>query len=186
MKIINMNSLDEPMRIQAAQMLTDELPLGWPTQKDAMDEVNMLLDNKGDDNEEQSALFLCAMEAGQVVGWCGILPMYNGNVYELHPLVVRRDQQGKGVGRILMAAIEDAAREKGGITMYLGADDEEPGGETSLANIDLYDNLPKHIQDFEPGTHQSAFYLKLGYKVVGVVPDASGKGRPDIMLAKAL
>ena len=182
MEIINMNNLCKAKRIQAAQMLTNELPQGWPSLEDAIEEVNMLLDDK----DEPDALFLAAIERDEVVGWCGILPQYDGRVYELHPLVVRHDQQGKGVGKALMAAIEDAAREKGGLTMYLGADDEKPGGETSLANTDLYDNLPGQIQEFEPGTHQTAFYIKIGYTVVGVVPDANGKGRPDIMMAKAL
>ena len=181
MNIVNMKILTEPQRVQAAQMLTDELPQGWETLQDAMDEVNELLDD-----DEPDAVFLAAMEGDEVVGWCGMLPEYNGNVYELHPLVVRDDQQGKGVGTALMHAIEKCAKDKGGLTMMLGADDEKPGGETSLANADLYDNLPKRIQAFEPGTHQTAFYLKLGYKVVGVVPDANGKGKPDIILAKKL
>jgi len=182
MKIVNMNTLSESQLIQAAQMLTDELPLGWSTLADATEEVNTLLN----DEDEPDSLFLAAVEDGDVVGWCGILPEYSGKVFELHPLVVRHDQQGKGVGRKLLVAIEEAAKAKGGLTMYIGADDELPGGETSFANVDLFDDLPKRIREFEPGTHQTAFYIKLGYKIVGVVPDANGKGKPDIMLAKPL
>jgi len=182
MEIVNMNTLDDVQLTQAAQMLTDEIPLGWPTFADALDEVRMLLDNEDD----TGILFIAAVENGTVFGWSGILPEYDGKVFEIHPLVVRHDQQGKGVGKALVAALEEAARKKGGLTLYLGADDEEPGGETSFANVDLYDNLPKRIQEFDPGTHQAAFYLKIGYKVVGVVPDANGKGKPDIILAKQL
>ena len=182
MKLIDMTTLDETQRAQAAQMLTDELPLGWATFSDALDEVNSLLD----DEDEPDSLFLAAVENDQVLGWCGILPEYDGRAYEVHPLVVRGDHQGKGIGKQLMAAVEQAAREKGGLTLYLGADDEAPGGETSFANVDLYDDLPQRIRDFEPGTHQSAFYLKLGFTVVGVMPDANGVGKPDIMMAKSL
>jgi len=65
--------------------------------------------------------------------------------------------------------------------------DEIPlGGETSFANADLYDDLPKRIQEYNPGTHQTAFYLKLGFKIVGVMPDANGIGKPDIYLTKRL
>ncbi|MCL2404045.1 MAG: GNAT family N-acetyltransferase [Defluviitaleaceae bacterium] len=182
MKIVNMKSLSKPMRVQAAQMLTNELPRGWPTLEDALDEVSDLLD----DNDEPDAVFLAAIQDDEVIGWCGILPEYESRVFELHPLVVRHDMQGRGIGKMLMTAIEEAAQQKGGLTMYLGADDELPGGETSFANVDLYDDLPTRIREFEPGTHQAAFYMKLGYKVVGVVPDANGRGKPDIMLAKAL
>ena len=32
--------------------------------------------------------------------------------------------------------------------------------------------------------HPYAFYQKLGYTIVGVMPDANGRGKPDIYLAK--
>jgi len=105
MKIVNMNTLSESQLTQAAQMLTDELPLGWPILADAMEEVSMLLN----DEDEPDALFLAAVEDSDVIGWCGIMPEYDGKVFELHPLVVRHDQQGKGIGRKLLAAIEEAA-----------------------------------------------------------------------------
>lgn len=72
------------------------------------------------------------------------------------------------------------------MTIHAGADDERDDGETSFANVDLYDDLPGKIRDFSPGTHQSAFYMKLGYKIIGVMPDANGIGKPDIFLGKRL
>ena len=111
---------------------------------------------------------------------------YRGRVFELHPLVVRGDKQRMGIGGALIEAISAAAKERGGLTLRLGADDERPVGETSFANVDLYDDLPTRIREFDPGTHQSAFYMKHGFKVVGVMPDANGRGRPDIFMAKSL
>jgi len=185
MEIINMQTLNPEQRKQAAQMLTDELPLGWPTFDDAIEEVNERIDIIETDGKGTS-MFLAAVENGEVIGWTGILPSYNGNVYELHPLVVRSDQQRKGIGAKLVHAIEEEARKLGGLTMHLGADDEEPEGETSLANTNLYEDLPKQIENFKPGTHQTAFYIKNGYKIIGVMPDANGPGKPDIFLAKRL
>ncbi len=178
MKIVNMNTLNEKQIEQAAQMLTDELPLGWATFDEAMDEIKERL-------VPQNTL-LAAVEGEEVLGWGGILPSYGGKVFELHPLVVVGHMQRKGIGTMLVKVLEEAARERGGITMWLGADDEKADGETSFANTDLYDNLPKHIKEFDPGTHQTAFYLKIGFKVVGVMPDANGIGKPDIYLAKRL
>jgi len=180
MNIVNMQTLCDTSLKQAAQMLTDELPLGWETFEDAMDEIADLL------SLDDGSMFFAATKNDDVLGWCGIMPDYGGNVFELHPLVVRGDMQGRGIGSLLMDTVTAAAKEKGGLTLMLGADDEAPGGETSFANVDLFDNLPKLITEFEPGKHQSAFYLKHGFKVVGVMPDANGKGKPDIIMAKSL
>ncbi|MCL2461480.1 MAG: GNAT family N-acetyltransferase [Defluviitaleaceae bacterium] len=193
MEIVNMKSLNAAQLSQAAQMLTDEMPLGWAAFEDAMREVDYWVGHAGESSETGRKLggsgritFLAALEDGEVIGWCGILPSYGGNVFELHPLVVRRDWQRKGVGTALVNAVSDAAREQGGLTIWLGADDEKPGGQTSLANADLYDDLPGKMEAFEPGDHQAAFYLKAGFKVVGVMPDADGRGKPDIFLAMRL
>ena len=107
-------------------------------------------------------------------------------VRELHPLAVRADKRNQGIGRAIVTALEDEARKKGGLIIHLGADDEKYGGETSLANADLFDNLPEKLKNFRPGTHQSGFYLKLGYQIIGVMPDANGKGKPDIFFGKRL
>lgn len=180
MKIVNMKMLNKTQIFQAAQILSSELPIGWPTTDKALLEINERW------KDEPDALFIAAVENDEVIGWCGILPRYSGNVFELHPLAVRRDWQRKGVGTKLVDGISVFAREKGGLTLMVGADDEKPGGETSLANADLYDNLPSHISEFNPGAHQTAFYLKQGFKIIGVMPDANGIGKPDIYLAKRL
>jgi aminoglycoside 6'-N-acetyltransferase I len=122
-----------------------------------------------------------------VLGWGGILaPIYDGKVIELHPLVVRSDKRKQGIGKAIVAALEHEARKKGCLTIYLGSDDEKEGGETSLANTDLYGDLPELLKRFEPGTHPTGFYMKLGYKIIGVMPDANGIGKPDIILGKRL
>ena len=39
MRIINMTQASKTQIIQAAQILTDSIPIGWPTLQDAMDEI---------------------------------------------------------------------------------------------------------------------------------------------------
>lgn len=63
-------------------------------------------------------------ENDTVVGLAGGLPDYDGNVWELHPLVVKKSEQGRGIGRRLVEAIERQARARGAVTMMLGTDDE--------------------------------------------------------------
>ena len=167
MQIINMTQVNKAQIIQAAQILTDSLPIGWPTLQDAMDEIKERLIPEN--------TLLVSVENGIVIGWGGILaPVYNGNVFELHPLAVRSNKRNQGIGRAIVTALEDEARKQGGLTIYLGADDEIGDGETSLANVNLFDDLPDKINKFTAGTHQSGFYLKLGYKIIGVMPDANG------------
>ncbi len=179
MQIINMDQVNKIQIIQAAQILTDCLPIGWPTFQDAMDEIKERLIPEN--------ILLVAIEKDIVIGWGGILaPTYDGNVFELHPLAVRSDSRNQGIGRIIVTALEDEARKQGGLTIYLGADDEIGDGETSFANVDLFDDLPGKINNFTAGTHQSGFYLKLGYKIIGVMPNANGIGKPDIYFGKEL
>jgi aminoglycoside 6'-N-acetyltransferase I len=67
----------------------------------------------------------------------------------------------------------------------LGTDDEQGG--TTLAGISLFPNVLEqlaHIQNLH--RHPYEFYQKLGYVIVGVVPDANGPGKPDILMAKSV
>jgi|GEM_PF-1397568 aminoglycoside 6'-N-acetyltransferase I len=115
MKIINMTQLNKTQTIQAAQILTDSIPIGWPTLQDALDEINRLLIPEN--------TLLAAVENDIVLGWGDILPGYNGNVYELHPLAVRGDRRKQGIGRAIVAALEDEAGKLAGFTIHVGADD---------------------------------------------------------------
>lgn len=179
MKITNMVELNQAQILEAAQILTDSIPTGWPTLQDALDEIKERLIPEN--------TLLAAIENGVVLGWGGILaPVYSGNVFELHPLAVRGDKRKQGIGRAIVLSLEGEARRQGGLTIQLGADDEKEVGETSFANVDLYDDLPGKIVNFTPGTHQSGFYMKLGYKIIGVMPDANGIGKPDIFFGKRL
>jgi len=53
--------------------------------------------------------------------------------------------------------------------------------------VNLYENLWEKIRDIRNLKHHPfEFYQKLGYVVTGVVPDANGLGKPDILMAKRL
>ena len=179
MHIVKMTTLDQTQIGQAAGILTACLPVGWPSLPDALAEIRERLIPEN--------TMLAALEDDIVIGWGGILaPIYGGRVFELHPLAVRCDRQNRGIGRCLVSALEDEARRRGGLTIYLGSDDESEDGETSLAKVDLFADLPDKLRHFRPGTHPTGFYLALGYKIIGVMPDANGRGKPDIFLAKRL
>jgi len=109
--------------------------------------------------------------------------MYSGHVWEIHPLVVEAQHRRQGVGRALVRDLENIVRAKGAITLWVGTDDENH--ETSLSIVDLYADIPGAIRDVRNlREHPYEFWVRLGFKIVGVMPDANGLGKPDIFLAK--
>ncbi|MEO7994976.1 MAG: GNAT family N-acetyltransferase, partial [bacterium] len=177
MDILPLAQLPEAFLTQAAALLVAELPHGWPTLDDALEEVREAL--------EPSRTAFAAVEGPTLVGWIGSIPSYDDHVWEMHPLAVCRDRQRRGVGRALVEYLEAAAREAGVLTIMLGTDDQH--GQTSLAGQDLYpDPLAAVAAITNPGGHSYEFYLRCGYVLVGVVPDANGFGQPDILMAKRI
>lgn len=180
MRVVDLRPDDEEAVRQAAAMLVEgfreHAPSAWPDLEAALQEVQEALAPGG--------ICRAAMEeTGEVLGWVGGSPNYGGKAWELHPLVVRPDRQGQGIGRALVMDLEARVRERGGYTLYLGTDDED--NQTTLAGVDLYSNILKHVAAIRNlDRHPYEFYQKLGFVIVGVIPDANGPGKPDILMAK--
>jgi aminoglycoside 6'-N-acetyltransferase I len=120
---------------------------------------------------------------GDAIGWVGGIEGYHGNAYELHPLAVKPSHQRRGVGTALVRDLEEQARRRGALTVWLGADDEFGG--TTLYGVDVYPNVFEYLAKISNvGNHPYEFYQKCGYAVVGLLPDANGFGKPDIFMAK--
>jgi aminoglycoside 6'-N-acetyltransferase I len=74
-------------------------------------------------------------------------------------------------------------RQRGALTIRLGTDDEFGG--TTLYGADVYPNICEHIAAIRNvANHPYEFYQKCGYVIVGLIPDANGFGKPDILMAK--
>jgi aminoglycoside 6'-N-acetyltransferase I len=179
MHIVDLGSRSDDAREQAAMLLVDHFgePAGWKTIASAREEVERVL---------REGFAFAAMAEETVLGWVGGLPEYNGRVWELHPMVVRREHRRRGLGRALVAALEAEVAARGGLTITLGTDDDS--GMTSLAGVDLYDDVPRHIAELRDlgGGHPFQFYRRLGFVVTGVMPDANGRGLPDIYMSKPI
>lgn len=182
MNILTPTSKNRRLIQQAAQLLVDAFaehwPDAWPTLKDGLKELSEML--------EPERICRAAVDGnGNLLGIIGGISGYDGHVWELHPLAVQPSKQGQGVGRALVEDFEQQVRSKGALTVTLGSDDED--GMTSLADINLYENLWEKIRDIRNYKHHPyEFYQKMGYVITGVVPDANGIGKPDILMAKTL
>jgi aminoglycoside 6'-N-acetyltransferase I len=168
-------------RIEGAARLLNAAfaPLGvWTTIAEAREEV---LDSIAPDRVSRVAV----SGDGAVLGWIGAIREYDGLVWQLHPIVVDEAQRRRGVGRALILDLEALLVSRGGLTLWAGSDDL--AGETSLGEIDLYPALPQAFSEVRSwGSHPLPFYRRLGFHVIGVMPDANGPGRPDIFLGKRL
>ena len=177
MKVVDLAAEPASAREEAAVLLVEHFdgPTGWADMISAREEVERVL---------REGFGRAIVDGQKVLGWVGGLPEYDGRVWELHPIVVHSEFRWRGIGRALVEAFESEATRRGALTLTLGTDDNT--GMTSLADADLYSDLPAQIagiRDLGRG-HPFGFYLKLGYSVTGVMPDANGVGRPDIYMSK--
>jgi aminoglycoside 6'-N-acetyltransferase I len=182
MWIRDLTADDAELIDQVAAMLVaafaEHWPQAWPTVDAAREEVR--------ESFAPGRISRVALDdAGEAIGWIGGIPEYDGNVWELHPLVVRPDMQGHGIGQALVGDLEEQVCGRGGLVVQLGTDDED--NMTSLGGVDLFpDALGALGRIRNLRRHPYEFYQRLGYMIVGVIPDANGFGKPDILMAKSM
>jgi aminoglycoside 6'-N-acetyltransferase I len=178
--IVDLAQLDDGQIARAARILREALqnPTAYKAPGEAEAEVADVLGNP-------ERFGFAALDGDDLVGWIGGIRGYFHSL-ELHPLVVDPARQRQGVGSRLLAALETRARAEGFLALHLGTDDDFGG--TSLFGADLFPNVAGNI----PGVtatargHPFTFYARHGFEVVGLLPDANGPGKPDILMAKRL
>ncbi len=177
MQITDLNPTDTHAIQQAAAILVAGFRgYSWPDLDSALEEMHQVL---------QTGKICRAAYAdnGTMLGWIGGNPQYDGHVWELHPLVVSPTAQGQGIGRALVYDFEAQVHMRNGLTILLGSDDLD--AMTTLSDVDLYPDVWQHVKAVRNlRGHPYSFYQKCGFVIVGVVPDANGIGKPDILMAK--
>ena len=180
--IVDLQPQDETTIRRVAALLVEGFATNWP---DAWPDLASALECVREFFEAGRISRIARDEDGTVLGWIGGTSQYNGHVWELHPLVVRISSQGKGIGRALVQDLERLVKERGGLTILVGTDDENDL--TTLSGVNLFSDVYTHITNIKNlKKHPYEFYQKLGFVIVGVVPDANGLGKPDILMAKSM
>lgn len=182
MQIVDLRADDESAIHQVAGLVLEGFATNWPQ---AWPDLDSAVEEVCESFAAGRISRVARDEDGTVLGWIGGISHYRGRVWELHPLVVRISQQGQGIGRALVADLEACVKERGGLTITLGTDDVS--GQTSLSGVNLYPHVweyVSHIKNLK--RHPYEFYQKQGYVIVGVMPDANGLGKPDILMAKSV
>lgn len=177
MMLKHMTKDNEAEILSAARLLQLTFPWAYGDKEDAHKEALSLC------QDDYIAFIYVKNDA--VVGIIGARPQYGVTGWELHPLAVDRSFRGQGIASQLVEALEKDVIDHGGLMMYLGSDDEF--NQTSLSQIDLFKDPFLAIKNIENLSHHPySFYQKCGYHIVGVIPDASGFYKPDIIMAKRL
>ena len=180
--IRDLHQASEETLQQAGRMLTEVFsPLGsdeWRTEAQGLEEVHACCD--------PSYVCLGIWEQDELAGWGGARPMYHRVTWELHPLVITRHLQGRGLGEKLLYSIEQEVLRLGGQGIVLGTDDEN--GRTNLNELNpALQPLELLLPRLEnPGNHPYSFYQRQGYRIVGIIPNTTGSGIHDILMWKAI
>jgi aminoglycoside 6'-N-acetyltransferase I len=179
LKIIDLTREDKDLIKQTASLLfrgfREHNPNGWPTLAAARNEVMGSL-------KKDHISRIAVGKEGKVLGWIGGLRAHT-NLWELHPIVVEKECRHTGIGSAIIKDFEKEVKKRGGLTIYLGADDED--FMTTVSGVDLFPNPLDHLMRIKNiKGHPYGFYQKMGYALVGVIPDADGIGKPDIIMAK--
>jgi aminoglycoside 6'-N-acetyltransferase I len=182
MQVVDLKNAGALAKEQAARILVEAFkvsaPNAWPTLQAALQEVE---ESFGEDRISRAALD----ENGRVVGWIGGIDAYDGHAWELHPLAVDPQFHGQRIGTALVQDFENLVRAHGATTIWLGSDDES--NQTSLGGVDVYPEVLQQAANIKNlRRHAFGFYQKMGYVVVGLIPDANGFGKPDILMAKRI
>lgn len=118
---------------------------------------------------------------GEIGGWIAGARAY-GRLWELHPLVVTPQWRRHGFRLALVRDLARLVAARGALTLYASTSDE--ANRTNLFGQDLYLDPILALQRLRAvGDHPMNFYLKVGFSLVGLMPDAEGRGMPSIHFA---
>ena len=182
MNIIDLLPTHQTAIEQVANLIVESFrehyPEAWPDLNSARAEIQ-------ESFQDNRISRIATNDEGIILGWIGGICQYQGRVWELHPLVVHPQFRQQGIGRSLVKDLEHCVQKRGGLTLFLGTDDED--NMTSLSSVNLYDNPWEKIANIKNlRGHPYEFYQKCGFVITGVIPDANGRGKPDILLTKSV
>lgn len=90
---------------QTARLLHESFE-AWPSIESAIREV---FESISDDSISR----VLVNGDDEVIGWIGGRSQYDGNVWELHPLVIRKDSRIRGLGKLLVIDFERQVYQRG-------------------------------------------------------------------------
>lgn len=188
-EVRDFNAVDELQVQEGAALIQEsmrEFSSAWPTFDASLGE---LLDAA---RREEGILLAAVSPAQRLCGMLSGAPEYVGQVLRVDLVAVTAEFQRRGVGRMLMQSLAEIGRNRGYHSLLARVPDE--AGRTPLAGVELYPSPLAHLQALKENLsgrnpaldHPVSFFLRLGFHLCGVVPDAHGCGRPEILLSRRI
>ncbi len=123
--------------------------------------------------------------AGAPIGWLRMERFKRQVSAEIKLVAVHPARRRQGVGRTLVMAAEERMRANGCMTMLATVGDTR--GRTNLFGVNVIEDAPRLLAEFAcHADHPAGFFLTIGYRLVGVLPDAYGPGKHDLTLARRI
>lgn len=122
---------------------------------------------------------------GQPIGWLRAEHFKRQASAEIKLVAVHPSRRRQRVGQTLVRAAEERMRAVGCVTMLATVGDTR--GRTNLYGVDVTADAPRLLAAFHcHADHPAGFFLRVGYRLVGVLPDAYGPGKHDLTLARRI
>ena len=122
---------------------------------------------------------------GTPIGWLRMEHFKRQVSAEIKLVAVHPTRRRQGVGRTLVMAAEERMRAIGCVTMLATVGDTR--GRTNLYGVNVIEDAPRLLTHFAcHANHPAGFFLNIGYRLVGLLPDAYGPGKHDLTLARRI
>ena len=122
---------------------------------------------------------------GTPIGWLRAEHFPGQASAEIKLVAVQPTRRRQGVARTLVMAAEERMRSQDCVTMLATVGDTR--GRTNLYGVDVTEDAPGLLAGFHcHADHPAGFFLRVGYRLVGLLPDAYGPGKHDLTLARRI
>lgn len=122
---------------------------------------------------------------GTPIGWLRAEHFRGQASAEIKLVAVHPARRRQEVARTLVMAAEERMSGNACVTMLATVGDTR--GRTSLYGIDVTEDAPRLLAGFHcHADHPAGFFLRIGYRLVGLLPDAYGPGKHDLTLARRI
>lgn len=180
MRIVDLCNEDDGVVEQVATLLMGGV---FAHQSHTWTDKTTALDEIGESFEANHISRVGFDDSGKLLGWAAGYSIYNGYIWQVYPLALTAFNLD--IGHRLLQDFEEQVRAHGGLGILLSIDVELTL--PTLHEKDLSTDPWQHIISLQHlDNHRIEFFRQLGFAIVGIIPNAQGRGKPNILLERSV